>query len=365
MALKLMIPGPIEVEEAVLQEMGASIVAHYGGAWAPIHNEAIALLKQALETRGKVFMMPGSGSLAADAVVHSLFVPGQKVIVGVAGYFGHRWLEILQSNGQVPIVIDTAIDQQLDLARFEQALRDHPDVTGIVAVQLETSTGVLHPIKPLADLARAHNKLFVVDAVSSLACVPLPMDEWGIDAVASASQKGLGGPPGLGIVALGDRAWAAIDKQGERPRSWFLDLRRWQRTATENADHPFPATMPTPTVRGLHAALKSLLAEGLPTRMARYARNAKRLREGLSALDLELLVPESMLSNVLTPVVAPPGAQAADVVDYVARQHQIRISTGFAGNDKQIIRIGHMGAMIGDEDIDRLLEALRQYLAQR
>lgn len=365
MALKLMIPGPIEVEDAVLQEMGAPVVAHYGAAWTPIHYETIDLLKQVFATTGKVFMMPGSGSLAADAIIHSLFSPGDKVLIGVAGYFGRRWHEILLANGQTPVLIECAVDAQLDPAQFEQALVADPSIKGIVAVQLETSTGVLHPIKPIADLARQYNKLFVVDGVSSLACMPLPMDEWGIDAVASASQKGVGGPPGLGLVALGARAWEAILQQPERPRSWFLDLRRWQKAIEASPDHPFPATMPTPTIRGVHAALQSLLHTGLPARWAHYEHISRKLRDGLSDLDLALFAPESSLSKVLTPVVAPPGVAAQDICDFIAQNYQIKISTGFGTPDKEIIRIGHMGAMIHDADIDRILDALRAFLQQQ
>ena len=364
MALKLMIPGPIEVEESVLSEMGAPVVAHYGDAWTKIHFATLDQLKRVFGTTGKVYMMPGSGSLAADAIVHSLFSPGDKVLVGVAGYFGRRWHEILLANGQIPVLIECAVNEQLDPAQFERALKADPDIVGIIAVQLETSTGVMHPIKAFADLARAYNKLFVVDGVSSLACMPLPMDEWGIDAIASASQKGVGGPPGLGLVALNDRAWDAMTQQAERPRSWFLDLRRWQNAIETSPDHPYPATMPTPTIRGLHAALTSLLQTGLPARWAHYEHISRRLRDGLSDLDLALFAPESSLSKVLTPVVAPPGVKAQAICDFVAAHGQIKISTGFGTPDKQIVRIGHMGAMIHDDDVDRILAAFKAFLSK-
>jgi aspartate aminotransferase-like enzyme len=157
--LKLMIPGPIEVEDEVLEQMGAPVQAHYGDAWVAIHNETIGLLQQVIGTTGKVFMLPGSGSLAGDAIIHTLFAPGERVAVGINGHFGHRWEEIMQSNGVDAVVLEFPPDQPLDPAAFDRLLAEDKAISGVVAVHLETSSAVLNPIREIAAVCRKHNRL--------------------------------------------------------------------------------------------------------------------------------------------------------------------------------------------------------------
>jgi alanine-glyoxylate transaminase/serine-glyoxylate transaminase/serine-pyruvate transaminase len=363
MHLKLMIPGPIEVEDDVLEWMGAPVHAHYGDEWVAIHNETLDLLRQVFQTSGKVFMMPGSGSLANDAVVQSLFAPGDHIAVGVNGGFGDRMREIVQANGMVAVPVEAEPGQPLDPAAFERALAADPSIVGLIAIHLETSTAILNPVREIAQIARAHNRLFVVDAVSSLAATPLPMDEWGIDACTSASQKALGAAPGLGVVGIGARGWEAIMAQPERPRSWYLDLRRWQWFKENWGNwHPTPVTTPTSVILGLRAALQSLLRDGLEARFQRYETLARRLRDGLRALGMPLFVPEHLMSTVLTAVQSPAGVPSSQVVKYMAEEHHIKIAGGFGPLREQVIRIGHMGGAMTEANIDEVLAALRMYL---
>jgi alanine-glyoxylate transaminase/serine-glyoxylate transaminase/serine-pyruvate transaminase len=366
MRMKLMIPGPIEVEDEVLQWMGEPIHAHYGDEWVAVHNETIGLLQQVIGTTGKVFMMPGSGSLGADAAVQSAFAPGAKVALGINGNFGRRMSEIMTANGLIIVPVEAEPNRPLDPAAFDRVLTADPSIVGVAAIHLETSTAVLNPIREIAQVARAHNCLFLVDAVSSLAGAPLKMDEWGIDLCVSASQKGLGGAPGIAIVAVGPRAWEVIASQPEYHRSWYLDLRRWQWHVENWGDwHPFPVTMPTSIILGLRAALQSILRDGLDARFARYEKLARHLRDGLKALGLSLFVPEELMSPVLTAVYCPPGVTSSEIVKYIAQQHHIKITTGFGSFKEQVIRIGHMGGAISEADLDELLAALRQFLSER
>lgn len=364
--LKLMIPGPVEVEDEVLEQMGQPIQAHYGDAWVAVHNETISLLQQVLHTTGKVWMLPGSGSLAGDAIIQSLFAPGDRVVLGSNGHFGHRWQEIMEANGLDLVIVEKPTDQLLDPAEFDRLLASDPTIKGVAAVHLETSTAMLNPIKEIAAVCRKHNRLFVVDAVSSLAGAPLDMDGWEIDAVVSGSQKGLGGAAGLAIVAVNDRAWEKIANAPVYPRSWYLDLRRWQWYVENWGDwHPFPVTMPTSVILGLRAALQSLMAEGIDARFAKYEVVAARLRDGLAALGMKTVVPASQMSPVLTAVYCPEGIDSSEIINYLANEHQIKITAGFGSYKPYVIRIGHMGAVIGEDDIDELLAALRQFLTER
>jgi alanine-glyoxylate transaminase / serine-glyoxylate transaminase / serine-pyruvate transaminase len=366
MRLKLMIPGPIELEDEVLDWMGQPVHAHYGDEWVAVHNETIGLLQQIFVTTGKVFMMPGSGSLAIDAAAQSLFAPGDRVAVGINGNFGRRLTEILTANGIVAIPVEEEPDQPLNPAKFEQVLAGDPSIVGVAAVHLETSTAILNPAREIAQVARKHNRLCLIDAVSSLAGTDLQMDAWSIDVCISASQKGLGGAPGIAIVAVGSRGWQAITSQPERPRSWYLDLRRWQWYVENWGDwHPFPVTMPTSVILGLRAALQSLIKQGVPARIRRYEVLAKRLRDGLRQLGLTLFVQEDRMAPVLTAVHCPPGVTSGQIVKYLADEHHIKITTGFGQYKDRVIRIGHMGGAITEADIDALLAGLRQFLTER
>ena len=366
MHLKLMIPGPIELENEVLDQMGAPVQAHYGAEWVQVHNETIGLLQRVFGTTGKVFMMPGSGSLALDAAVHSTFAPGERVAVGMNGFFGTRLQEVLTANGIVTVPVQAAPGESLDPQAFAEVLANDPSISGVAVVHLETSTAVLNPVRAIAEVAQAHNCLFMADAVSSLAGTALNMDDWGIDLCVSASQKGLGGSAGLGIVAVGPRAWTRIEQNAAHARSWYLDLRRWQWYVENWADwHPFPITMPTAIVLGLRCALRSLFNDGLDARLARYEALARHLRDGLAGLDMALFVPEERMAPVLTAVYCPPGVTSGELIRYLEQEHHIKITAGFGEFKERVIRIGHMGGAITEQDIDCLLAALRAYLQDK
>lgn len=366
MPLKLMIPGPIEVEDEVLEVMGAPVQAHYGDAWVEVHNETIGLLQAIIGTTGKTYMLPGSGSLALDAAVQSLFAPGSKVALGLNGHFGNRLREILESNGVQIVRVEGDPSLPLDPQAFERALQADPEIVGVAVVHLETSTAILNPVREIAAVTRAHNALCLVDTVSSLAGTEYRMDDWLIDATVSASQKGLGGTPGIGVVAVNDRAWQAIASQAERPRSWYLDLRRWQWYVENWGDwHPFPVTMPTSVILGLRAALRSIQADGLDNRLERYEGIAAKLRAGLRALGLQTAVPDALMSPVLTAVYMPGGISSAELIRYLADAHQIKITAGFGALKDQVFRVGHMGGVVTEADIDTLLAAIRQFMAER
>ena len=175
--IKLMIPGPIELEDDVLEIMGEPVQAHYGDAWLAVHNETIGLLQQVIGTTHKVFMLPGSGSLGIDAAVQSLFAPGSRVAVGINGNFGMRMAEILKANGIVTVPVEAQPSQPLDPTQFERVFAADPSIVGAAAIHLETSTAVLNPIREIAAVCRAYNRLSLIDVVSSLGGTEYHMDE--------------------------------------------------------------------------------------------------------------------------------------------------------------------------------------------
>ncbi len=362
---RLMIPGPVELEKEVLDTLAQPAQAHYGAAWLEVHNETIGLLQQVFETRNHLHILPGSGSLAIDAAAHSAFLPGETVIVGNNGWFGERITDILKSNGVNVVPVQSDPRQPLDPQDFKKALQAHPEAVGVAAVHLETSTALLNPIREIAAVTHEHSDaLLLVDAVTGLAGAELKTDEWGIDLCVSASQKALGGPAGVGFVAVSDRAWRKMDQRNDEPRSWYLDLKRWEWFALNWGDwHPFPVTMPTAVVLALRVALRSLLKEGVAVRRERYARMAHILRDGLYDLEMPLFVPEQLMAPILTAAYCPEGITSIQVRDYLLNEHNLQITTGFGPFKEQVFRVGHMGGALTEADMTHLVTALHQFMA--
>ena len=364
---RLMIPGPVTVEDDVLYQMGSQVQPHYGAQWTAIFNETIDLLKQVFETQGDVHILVGSGTSGVDASIASLTAPGETIMIGANGHFGHRLAEIGQSYGLDVISVEAPLGQPLKAADFDAALTRHPNVAAVAVVHLETSTTVLNPVEDIASVTRRHGVPFIVDAVSSLGGVPLPVDALEIDLCISASQKCLGAPPGLAQVAVSQRAWDIMASKPQRNHGWYLNLEIWQEHAKKWGDwHPYPVTIPTNTVLALRSSLRSLLEEGVANRIQRYTRLASRLRGGMRDLGLQLFAPEDCLSPVLTGIVSPDGIPSGQIVSYLLDEHDIKISGGFGDEMKErIFRVGHMGPMISEADIDALLTGVGAFLAGR
>jgi alanine-glyoxylate transaminase/serine-glyoxylate transaminase/serine-pyruvate transaminase len=362
--LRLMIPGPVTVEDDVLHEMGSPVQAHYGPQWTAIYKETTGLLQQVFRTQGDVHILIGSGSAGLDAAVGSMTAPGDTILIGSNGFFGQRLVAIGQAYGLNVVAVEAPFGKPLEPSAFERALAQYPDAAAVVAVHLETSTTVLNPVQDIAAVARRHDVPVLVDAVSSLGGVPLAMDEWGIDVCMSASQKCLGAPPGLAPVAVSPRAWAIMDRKPQRQHGWYLNLQTWRHYAAEWNDwHPYPVTMATNNVLALRAGLRSLLADGLAHRFQRYHDLARRLRDGLRRLGLRLFTSEDQMAPILTAVYSPEGIPSSRIVNYLYAEHEIRISGGFGEELRdKILRIGHMGGAISEADIDAVLEGLAAFL---
>ena len=362
MALRLMIPGPAEVSEDVLRAMAEPVRAHYGTEWTAIHNETLDLLRQVMQTSHKMFLLAGSGSLGNDAAVSSYLRDGDKVIAGNNGMFGNRLIEIIRGTGARVIEVKAEPGTPLAPCDFSETLAQHPDAALVASVHLETSTGVLNPIRGIAQAARTAGVPMMVDAVSSLAGTDLPVDEWGIDICTSASQKCLSAPPGLAMVAVSDRAWEWMVRPGGR--GWYLNLPLWDHYAEDWADwHPFPVTMPTNLVLALREGLRGILAEGLPNRIAKYQRMATRLRTGLRALGMPPVMDDANSAPVLTAAWVPEGTTSTEIVAFLIDKYDIQITRGFGELRDRVVRIGHMGSEVNEALIDALLAGLKDFEA--
>jgi len=347
--------------------MGGPVRAHYGPEWTAIYGETRQLLRSVFRTQGEVHILVGSGSAGLDAAIGSLTTSGERLIVGVNGFFGERLAEIGQEYGLQVERVEAPLGEPLSAEGFRTALRRYPRAAALAAVQLETSSAVVNPVQEIAAAAAEAGVPVIVDAVSSLGGIPLEMDAWGIDVCASASQKCLGAPPGLAPVALSRRAQQIMQSKPQRGHGWYLNLQIWSRYAEDWADwHPFPITMATNTVLALRSALKRLLADGIEARIRRYTGLALRLREGVRRLGLRPFTPDERLAPVLTAIFAPDGVPSSEVVRYLYESRGIKVTGGLGqGLQDRVFRVGHMGPMVGEADIDTVLDGLAAFLAER
>jgi alanine-glyoxylate transaminase/serine-glyoxylate transaminase/serine-pyruvate transaminase len=362
--LLLMIPGPIQPEEEVLNAMGLPVRAHYGPGFTKLYNETISALRKVFGTQHDVFVIVSSGSGGLEACLGSTFTSGEKILLGINGFFGERLKSIAESFNLDVVVIPGQWGEPFRPDVFESMLQKHPDARGVAVVHLETSTTIINPIEEIGKIVREHGKVFVVDAVSSLGGLPMKMDEWGIDLCASSTQKCLGAPPGLSPVAVSSRAWDYIDRNPKKGHGWYLNLLTWKQYSRDWADwHPFPITMATSNLVALKVSLDSLLREGIDVRMERYKQLAMSLRRGLRRIGFELYTPDEYMCPVLTASYGVKGIPTSRIVTYMAEEHNIKIAGGLGELKDKIIRIGHMSPTVTEKEINLVVDALGEFTA--
>jgi len=361
--LKLMIPGPVQPDDDVLEAMGGPVQPHYGPAFTAFYNETVALLKQVFGTQGDVFIMPGSGTCAIDACFGSALSSGEKVVVGVNGFFGERLVSIARSYGLQVVLVETEWGKPLKAEDFEKAFRQNPDAKLAAMVHLETSTSIVNPLQEIGPVVREMGGSLLLDSVSSLGGLTVKMDEWGIDFCASASQKCLGAPPGVAPCAVSPRGWELVDRAPDKGHGFYGNLRVWRQYAINWASwHPFPVTMATNNVAALKTGLEALLAEGIETRLERYRRLAVYLRGQLRSIGYEPFTPDELMAPVLTASYGPKGVPTHKIVEFMEQERGIKISGGLGDvfHDK-IIRIGHMSPTVSEKDLDDVIAGLRAF----
>lgn len=359
---RLMIPGPVDVSDAVVAAMANQVVPHYGPEWTALYKETTFVLQSIFQTQGDVFLMVGSGSAGLDAAINSLFTPGEKVLVTVNGFFGDRIVQFSRAHGLR--VVEAAADwgKPVDPLTVEQLLTDDRQISGMIAVHHETSTGVLNPIQEMGSLARKYGIPLIVDAVSSLGGEELKMDEWGVDICVTASNKCLESVPGVAPVAVGPNAWKVM--QGKQPAApgWYLNLRLWKQYLEEWGDwHPAPVTMATNTVIALNAALEELVHEGPANRIKRYWETASYFREEIQKIGFEMFANGPGASSCISAVYRLPQMDAPKFISYLLEEKEIHIAGGLGQTKGAIFRVGHMGKAGSHSYVDILLDAVKDY----
>ena len=354
---QLMAPGPTPVPSNVLLAMAQPIIHHRTPAYDALFREVREALKRLVQTTQDVLTPACTGTGAMEAAVANTLSAGDTVIVVNAGAFAQRWLAIAQAFGLEVVELQAPHGDTVAPDRVAAALEANPRTRAVLVQHSESSTGVLHDVRAYAQVTRGTDAVLIVDAVSSLGIADLPMDAWGVDVVVSASQKGLMLPPGLGLLALSEKAWAAAARS-TLPK-YYLDLREERKYAARNEARFTPAVS---IMVGLREVLRMIEAEGLPNVLRRHERLSRATRAGAEALGLELF-PKTTPSPALTAISMPPGVDADRVVEAFAKSHDITIDGGRGPTKGKIIRIGHMG-YAAEFDVITALAALEQVLAE-
>lgn len=354
---ELMIAGPGELHDEDLAILGRQVIAHYGDVWTEIHNETLVALGRLLGAADSPYLIPGTGTTCLDAAVFNLFEPGQRVVVANSGYFGDRLIQIARTHKlevtEVPVEPGAAIDPGV----IADVVAGHD---GVLTVHVETATGVRHPIDKIADVANSAGAVYMVDGIASVGGELLDVDAMGIGALVTGTQKGLEAPPGLGIVALGPKGRERVEARSERPESWYLDLKTWDRFRDEwGAWHPHPVTMPTSLVLALASSMKRIDEVGLEGWVGRRADLAKRVREGLFNLGLDPVPQPGVEANL---VVAAWADDPAKIQGYLL-ERGVMISGGLVPTHGKAIRVGLMGRTATDVMVDRVLTLVGEALA--
>ena len=349
---RLRLPGPTAVPERVRQAMARPVLAHRGPEFRAILSRAEELMQPLLGTSNHVLFFASTGTGMMEAALVNVLAPGERVLVAVYGQFGERFAQIARAMGASVDTIETEWGRAPDPAAIETRLRT-AEYRAVVVVHNESSTGVFAPLPEIGALLRGRPELLLVDSVSGLGGMEMRMDEWGVDVVASASQKCLMCPPGLGIAAISAKACEVVRRDDRLPR-YYLDFRRAMESAPETA-----FTSPVSMIAGLAEALEMIHEEGVPAVLARHQRLSSALRDGCAALGLPSFARENLSPTVVA--VEAPGRGKE-----IGRRMYERFGTVIAGSRNKlsgrVIRIGTMGG-VSAEDIQTDLEQLESCLA--
>ena len=358
----LMGPGPSEITPRVLAAMSLPCIGYLDPVFVDMMDELKMLLRYAYQTDNQLsFPASGPGSVGMEMCFVNMVNPGDKVIVCRNGVFGGRMIENVERCGGKVVVIEDTWGEPVDPQKLEDTLKQHPDTKVVAFVHAETSTGCMSDAKTLVEIAHRHDALTIVDAVTQLGGAPLFVDEWGIDAVYSGSQKCLSCTPGLSPVSFSDRVVALVRNRKERCHSWFMDLDLvlgyWG-----NTNRTYHHTAPINGLFALHEALLLLREEGLENAWARHTRHYLALKAGLEAMGLEYLVKEEHRLPQLNAVKVPDGIDEARVRKVLLEEFNLEIGAGLGPLAGKIWRFGLMGYSAKPENVMLCLSAMGSVL---
>ncbi len=349
-------PGPSNADPRVLEAIARPPLSHLDPLYLELMNEVQEMLRYVWQTDNRITIpVSGTGSAAMEATIANTVEKGDRVLVGVIGYFGLRLVDMCNRYGADVEVLEVPWGEALSFESIEEAIIRHRPVL-FALVHAETSTGVCQPLDGIGALCREHDCLLVLDTVTSLGAVPLKLDEAQVDLAYSCSQKGLSCPPGLGPFTMGPRAEAKIERRKGKVPNWYLDMSGLK--SYWGKDRTYHHTAPVNMNFGLREALRLLCEEGLENAWVRHRNNSEKLWLGLEELGLELHVPHPLRLPTLTTVRIPAGVDGKAFSSHLLNKHGVEIGNGLGSLAGEVWRIGLMGTNSSASNVDLLLNLL-------
>lgn len=359
----LMGPGPSDIAPRVLAAMSRPTIGHLDPAFIQMMDEIKQMLQYAFQTKNELTMpVSAPGSAGMETCFVNLVEPGDKVVVCQNGVFGGRMKENVERCGGIPVMVQDDWGTAVSVEKVAEALEQNPDAKVLAFVHAETSTGAISDAKALCELARKHDCLTIVDAVTSLGGSELRVDEWGIDAIYSGTQKCLSCPPGISPVSFSERAVEAVKARKTSVPSWFLDTNLVMGYWGAGAKRAYHHTAPVNALYALHEGLVMLQDEGLENAWARHKKHHLALRAGLEAMGLKFLVAEGERLPQLNSVFIPEGVDDAALRTTLLNDYSLEIGAGLGAFAGKVWRIGLMGAACNQRNVMLCLTALENTL---
>jgi len=354
-------PGPSNVHPRVYKAMTSPVLSHMDPEFWDIMDETVDLLREVFQTsNGLTLPISGTGSAGMEAALYNALEPGDTILVGVTGFFGSRIVDIAERCDAKAINISSDWGETIEPERIEEALNKHPDTKVVALVHCETSTGILQPLEEIGEIVRAHDALFLIDAVASLGGQDLPVDRLGIDICYSGSQKCLSCPPGLAPITMSQRAIEIVKNRTNPSRSWYLDLSMLDEywISARKYHHTAPVSM----IYALRESLRILAEEGLEHSFSRHHTNAEALRAGVLAMGLDLIANDKVQSDTVNGIRMPDGVDADQVRMALLNDYKIETGGGMGPFKGKAIRIGLMGYSSQQANVLAVLSALEAVL---
>jgi aspartate aminotransferase-like enzyme len=354
----LLAPGPTPVPERALAEMALPIIHHRAPEYSVVLQEVRDNLKYLFQTKNEVLIFTSSGTGAMEGCVSNLLSKGDRAIAVRGGKFGERWFDICKAYSVDVQAIDVEWGHAVSPKAIEDALNKDPKIKAVYIQASETSTGVYHPVKEIAEIVKKReNTILIVDAITALGVVNIPQDEWGIDVVVTGSQKALMLPPGLAFASLNEKAWSFVEKS-DLPKYYF-NFKKEKKSLEKNQNAYTPNVQ---LIVGLREILKEIKKEGLEHVFKRHANLANATRKAVQALGLKLY-PSDEPSNALTAAWAPDGIDAGKITKLIREKYGITIAGGQDAVKGKIFRIAHLG-YAGCFDVITVISALEAVLKE-
>ncbi len=356
--VNLRIPGPTPLPPQVLKTLSQQMINHRGHAYEEMQARITENLKYFFQTKSDIFLLTSSGMGGLEAAVSNFFSPGDKLIFFTCGEFGNRFAEIGRRFGGDMVHVKFPLGKSVDRDEVYRVLISEKKIDGIFFTHNETATGVLNTIAAFALIVKAHSSkpLLIVDSISALGAVNLPMDALGIDVLVSASQKAWMAPPGLAFIAVSPLAWKR--HENAKMPHYYFDISMYKEFAQK---FQTPATPAVSTLFALDTSLQMMRKEGRENIYKRHLDLMRHLREGTKKLGLSLFVDEKDASPTVTSIKVPDGVDAKGWLTILKDKYNCILAGGMGEAKGKIIRVAHMG-WVSKKDIDDVLQALKKTL---